>query len=294
MEPTIIMGIVVTLIVIFFIVKLLLKRSNSGVPSLDAELHIHPESQKPVIPRHVRDQLTQEQLSPAPLPESNVTTDSTDIETPEPVVAVPNAEVAPVAAAVTATVEEVKKPATDLSLNTQLEKAQVAEFQDESSILDAHLHQQNCIDEESALANAEDFITLHVYADRRILSGDKTLKLLMKYGLRYGEMSCFHRYNEAGNKLLFSVLQLGDNGPVGFDLETLSTEQVKGLAFFLVLPHSDVQNAFDTMESIARLIAREFDGTVYDANNQEFTPQMREHWRHYAIDFRSGQSNSIH
>ena len=38
----------------------------------------------------------------------------------------------------------------------------------------------------------------------------------------------------------------------------LSTEEVKGLAFFLALPHSDVQNAFDTMDSISRLIAREW------------------------------------
>lgn len=78
----------------------------------------------------------------------------------------------------------------------------------------------------------------------------------------------------------------------GFDLETLSTEQVKGLAFFLALPHSDVQIAFDTMDSISRLIAREIEGTVYDQNNQEFTQQLREHWRHQAIDYRPGQATA--
>lgn len=41
-------------------------------------------------------------------------------------------------------------------------------------------------------------------------------------------------------------------------------------------------------DSIAGLIAREIDGTVYDENNLEFTPQLKEHWRHKAIDYRSG------
>lgn len=43
------------------------------------------------------------------------------------------------------------------------------------------------------------------------------------------------------------------------------------------------------MASIAGLIAREVDGTVYDENNLEFTPQLKEHWRHKAIDYRSEQ-----
>jgi cell division protein ZipA len=136
-------------------------------------------------------------------------------------------------------------------------------------------------------------ISLSVIPQGRVLSGEKTLKVLLKYGLRYGELACFHRYSEDGSKLLFSVLQITDTGMEGFDLETLSTEEVKGLAFFLALPHSDVQNAFDTMDSISRLIAREVDGIVYDQNQQEFTPQLREFWRHQAIDYRAGQPAEV-
>ena len=290
MEPTTIVGIIITIIVMFFGFRMLMRGSSQSVPSLDSELNVHEGSQQPVLPRHVRDQVKAEPTdkAQAAVPEDVAVAEEV------PAVVAEEPQEKSVFATPPAPVKSEQAKKAELSLNTQLEKAQVPEFEDESSILDEHLHQQDCIDEESALANAEDLITLNVYADRRILSGDKTLKLLMKYGLRYGEMSCFHRYNEQGNKLLFSVLQLTDNGPVGFDLETLSTEQVKGLAFFLALPHVDVQNAFDTMESIARLIAREFDGTVYDANNQEFTPQMREHWRHYAIDFRSGRNSATH
>ncbi|WP_010116036.1 cell division protein ZipA C-terminal FtsZ-binding domain-containing protein [Acinetobacter sp. P8-3-8] len=177
-------------------------------------------------------------------------------------------------------------------LKEHVETAEIKEFDEESSILDVHLNQQQRHDDECVLSNAESIIALNVYPNpRKALSGDKTLKVLLKYGLRFGELMCFHRYEnpEEESPLLFSVLRVTDNGPEGFDLESLSTEQVQGLAFFLALPHPNVQKGFDTMVSIAGLIAREIDGTVYDENNLEFTPQLKEHWRHTAIDYRSGQ-----
>lgn len=55
---------------------------------------------------------------------------------------------------------------------------------------------------------------------------------------------------------MFSVPRITDEGPE-MDLETLSTEQVNGFTFFLALPHPNVQKGFDTMASIAGLIARD-------------------------------------
>ncbi len=313
MEITTIVGIVVAIIIIGVGLKMVLRKSNDAAPSLDSELHINQESQQPVIPRHVRDQLQAETPVSVSDRDSTISTSAPTAAEAEAVVANPEAtilEAEPTAKAETTTavpettpspvvasqqsepaLEEQPKSekSAEFSLNSNIEKAEIAEFSDESSILDAHLHEQQLVDEESALATAEDFVALNVYPERRLLTGEKTLKVLMKYGLRYGEMACFHRYNEDGTKLLFSVLQVTDGGASGFDLEALSTEEVKGLAFFLALPHNDVQNAFDTMVSISGLIAREIEGTVYDQNNQEFTPQLREHWRHQAIDYRSGQ-----
>jgi cell division protein ZipA len=298
MEITTIVGIVVAIIIIGVGLKMVLRKSNDAAPSLDSELHINQESQQPVIPRHVRDQLQAE--TPVATPEAEAAPivaaqpqPAVAASEPEQVVAVPESSQAVVEKEQLdeAKIEEPKlEKSAEFSLNSNIEKAEIAEFSDESSILDAHLHEQQLVDEESALATAEDFVALNVYPERRLLTGEKTLKVLMKYGLRYGEMACFHRYNEDGTKLLFSVLQVTDEGASGFDLEALSTEEVKGLAFFLALPHNDVQNAFDTMVSISGLIAREVEGTVYDQNNQEFTPQLREHWRHQAIDYRSGQT----
>ncbi|WP_425918132.1 cell division protein ZipA C-terminal FtsZ-binding domain-containing protein [Acinetobacter sp. TSRC1-2] len=330
MEITTVVGIVIAVIIMLFGLRILFKKPADAAPSLDSELHVDTDSQKPVIPRHVRDQLQNaneasslERVEPT-LAESAVelAQGSHKTEANKTERKTEKAEVKTPVAAATETTEQVEltadsvvkadevvldfaedktvqdektavKDTTELSLNGTIEKAEILEFEDESSILDEHLHEQQRVDEESALSTAVDFIALNVYPERRILSGEKTLKVLLKYGLRFGEMACFHRYSQDDSKLLFSVLQITDEGAAGFDLETLSTEQVKGLAFFLALPHSDVQNAFDTMDSLSRLIAREIDGTVYDQNNQEFTPQLREQWRHQAIDYRSKQNAEV-
>ena len=314
MEITTIVGIAAAVILILAGLKLLLKKPADAAPSLDTDLHIDPDSQQPVIPRHVRSQLNApeqpdqrtelalaqpadsaaEAAAPAAQAEAVAAAAEGAPEAPktaeQPAAQAEEAQAAAASAAEKPAGAAAEKAAQELSLN-QIEKAEISEFEDESNILDAHLYEQKLVDDESALATAETYIALNVYPDSRALSGEKALKVLMKYGLRFGEMACFHRYSEDGSKLLFSVLQISNDGAAaGFDLETLSTEQVKGLAFFLALPHSDVQIAFDTMDSISRLIAREIEGTVYDQNNQEFTPQLREHWRHQAIDYRAGQA----
>lgn len=308
MEVTTVVGIVIAVIIMLFGLRMLFKKPADAAPSLDSELHVDSDSQQPVIPRHVRDQLqnTTETSSAEPTQdltsseaktenaEANAAETSSNTESVADSLEPELAKAVDVATELSTQVKKTEvKEAAEFSLNANIAKAEISEFEEESSILDEHLHEQQRVDEESALSTAVEFIALNIYPERRVLSGEKTLKVLLKYGLRFGEMACFHRYSQDDSKLLFSVLQITDEGAAGFDLETLSTEQVKGLAFFLALPHSDVQNAFDTMDSISRLIAREIDGTVYDQNNQEFTPQLREQWRHQAIDYRSGHAAEV-
>ncbi|MEN8275631.1 cell division protein ZipA [Acinetobacter seifertii] len=340
MEINTIIGIVVAIIIMLVGLRMILKKPNHAEPSLDSDLHINPESNQPVIPRHVRDQLEQPEavaasanvaerveptLSERVQPEEKETKEVEQVQidqTPAPVVNTPVEEVKAEETTVSPTAsenssveltdtvsaepeatssseqkvaEDQPKTEPELSLNPNIETAEIAEFEGESNILDVHLHEQQRYDDESALAVAEQIIALNVYPNpRRALSGDKALKVLLKYGLRYGEMSCFHRYENTDepSALMFSVLRMTDNGPAGFDLETLSAEQVQGLAFFLALPNSKAVTGFDMMTSIAGLIAREIDGKVYDENNLEFTPQLKEHWRHHVIDYRPAQATA--
>ncbi|WP_151826423.1 cell division protein ZipA C-terminal FtsZ-binding domain-containing protein [Acinetobacter oleivorans] len=347
MEINTIIGIVVAIIIMLIGLKMILKKSNHAEPSLDSDLHINPDSNQPVIPRHVRDQLEQaeaervsatstERVEPTLNESASVetsTTKPTETLAVEPAQSISAESTQPAVenssdqikseetvksstintdssaelvdtVAVKSEIEalseenlksESEKTEPELSLNPNIETAEIAEFEGESNILDVHLHEQQRYDDESALAMAEQIIALNVYPNpRRALSGDKALKVLLKYGLRYGEMSCFHRYENTDEPsvLMFSVLRMTDNGPAGFDLETLSSEQVQGLAFFLALPNSKAVTGFDMMASIAGLIAREIDGKVYDENNLEFTPQLKEHWRHHVIDYRPAHATA--
>ncbi|WP_288418512.1 cell division protein ZipA C-terminal FtsZ-binding domain-containing protein [uncultured Acinetobacter sp.] len=322
MEVTTIVGIVVAVIIMIIGLKLLLKRSTPAEPSLESELHIDSQSNQPIIPRHVRDQLPAQALEqnerkeptlqaiPDEQDDPKSASVATEANPAEPASAAPAATQSDVvvlqplnteSTATTSVTESAVKPETqpepkeaELKLNPDVATVEIAEFDGESSLLDVHLSQQQQFDDESALATAEQILALNVYPNpRRALSGDKTLKVLLKYGLRFGELSCFHRYEKTDepSPLMFSVLRMTDNGPAGFDLEALSVEQVQGLAFFLALPHNNALTGFDMMASIAGLVAREIDGKVYDENNNELTPQLKEHWRHYVIDYRSSQAS---
>ncbi|MEB6676311.1 cell division protein ZipA C-terminal FtsZ-binding domain-containing protein [Acinetobacter haemolyticus] len=344
MEVNTIIGIVVAVVIMLVGLTMILRKPKPVEPSLEAELHINPESNQPVIPRHVRDQLLQndvvspsterveprlndeevevepqvespkqeviveekveQQLDEKAEDTSSEVAVTSETGTEEEKLTQETTETAPSLTEQVVTIEESDKTTEEtqseqvksepeLSLNPNIETVEIAEFDGESNILDVHLHEQQRYDDESALATAEQIIALNVYPNpRRALSGDKALKVLLKYGLRYGEMSCFHRYENTDepSALMFSVLRITDNGPAGFDLETLSGEQVQGLAFFLALPNSKAVTGYDMMTSIAGLIAREVDGKVYDENNLEFTPQLKEHWRHHVIDYRSNQA----
>ena len=348
MEVTTIVGIVAAIIIMIVGLRMVLRKPAPTEPSLESALHIDPESNQPIIPRHVRDQLPaetpveitaqeSERKEPAlqDIPETledqaaktltspelsedkldkemasvDFKTEETTLKIEKPLeqqvtvvdvveaVTAPDQELDQANIAVQADEAQVQhaKKIDEFQLNPEIEAATIAEFDGESNLLDVHLHEQQLFDDESALATAQEIVALNVYPNpRRALSGDKTLKVLLKYGLRFGEMACFHRYDKTDepSPLMFSVLRMTDNGPAGFDLETLSSEQVQGLAFFLALPHQDALKGFDMMTSIAGLIAREVDGKVFDENNLEFTPQLKEHWRHHVIDYRSTQETA--
>lgn len=179
--------------------------------------------------------------------------------------------------------------ATPAGLSPVVETASLDQWQGESALLNAHLEDQERRDDETALAQAEHILALYVMpGSGRPLSGEKVMHLLRQFGLRYGEMSLFHRFQDSTGTgpLMFSVLRYTSEGPMGFDLETLSNEQVEGLAFFLALPNQHALAGYDMMVSISGLLAREVAGRTYDEQMNELTPQLREHYRHFVMDYR--------
>ena len=63
MEVTTIVGIVITICIILWGLRIMFKQPDDGATSLDSELHLDPDSQQPIIPRHARDQLKTEDIT---------------------------------------------------------------------------------------------------------------------------------------------------------------------------------------------------------------------------------------
>lgn len=194
-------------------------------------------------------------------------------------------------------------PASDDSLDSMLddleqataklippvERGEVAEWQGDSALLNAHIEDQARRDDESPLAQAEQVVALYLIPTQgRSLEGIRVLSLLKQYGLRFGEMSLFHRFAESSGEggLMFSVLRYTSEGPQGFDLETLPQERLDGLAFFLALPNVEAVNGYDMMASISSLLARDFSAHLYDEEMNPFTKQLKAHYRHVVLEFK--------
>lgn len=322
-----IIGIVIAVLMVIIGLRLLLKKPQPLPPVNAADFYIEAMSQQPVIPRQARDVALAPTSTATTQPMSETNTADTEKLAVEAEKALTPQSVQTDHTARTADLDELKaeikaepellEEAKALETAAQHKNAQqkseqeeqhIAEiskpdmqslqlsdddWENESTVFDAHLSEQDRNDEESALATAQKIVALYVYPNpERALSGERTLKMLLKYGLRFGELSCFHRYEHAEHvsPLMFSVLRVHEDGtPTGFDLETLPTEEVKGLAFFLALPNPHAIQGFDMMASIAGLIARDTDGLVFDEQSLELTQQLREHWRHYVIEYDPNQ-----
>ena len=79
-------------------------------------------------------------------------------------------------------------------------------------------------------------------------------------------MNMFHRYQEKdGTGLLwFSMMGLTEKGVRPFDLYNIKEDSFKGIVLFLPLPHPKVFQGFDSMMSIATLIADQLDAHLVD------------------------------
>lgn len=327
-----IIGIVLAVLMVIIGLRLLLKKPQPLANVKMADLVVENDSQQPIVPRAVRESLptanasglASSDFAEQPVTHDEVITQHTDmVVAKKPLEHSEKADEEALKALQKELDEEEKlvQEAKDLAIvqeqssdalpttgevettvSTPKTDLQALEFQDddlltEATVLDAHLSEQNRVDEESALATAQKIVALYMYPNpERALSGERTLKMLLKYGLRFGEMSCFHRYEhpEHPSSLMFSVLRIDNDGaPTGFDLEALPTDEVKGLAFFLALPSPNAVQGFDMMASIAGLIARDTEGLVFDEQSLELTQQLRDHWRHFVIEYNPEQAKHL-
>lgn len=130
------------------------------------------------------------------------------------------------------------------------------------------------------------------------LAGDDLLPVLMGNGLKFGEMSIFHRHTDkiGGRKngpVMFSVANALNPGT--FDLNRISEFATLGVCFFMTLPNV-VNNmmAFEQMLATARKVQVALDAELKDDNRSVMTAQTVEHYRQRIRDFELQELKNAH
>lgn len=141
-------------------------------------------------------------------------------------------------------------------------------FGKNSPILDTHIQAQIDHEQNSPLHNAEQNINISIFPHHQLhrFLGKDLLGLVDKYGLKYGAMNMFHRYeNKDGTGVLwFSMMMVDDQTPSAFDLNKLPLQHLDGLILFLSLPHPEAGQAFESMISMAKMMANDLGAELYD------------------------------
>lgn len=162
-------------------------------------------------------------------------------------------------------------------------------FVESSPILDTHIQAQADQEQDSPLNNAEQNINISIFPNQQFarISGQDLLTLVDKYGMKYGAMNMFHRYeHKDGTGLLwFSMMMINEDGVNPFDLNKLPHQQMKGLVLFLSLPHPKAVQGFDSMMSVAGLMAHDLQATVYDETGEPITKESTQGLRETAVNF---------
>ena len=138
---------------------------------------------------------------------------------------------------------------------------------------------------QSKVVEAQDYVVLYVVAGRVPFDGERLLKAVSGYGLRFGEMGMFHRHehpNGHGN-VLFSMARVDETG--AFDLETMGAEFIPAITLFMALPNTQPYVAYDTMVDTAKRLANEFGGQALDQQHQPLNRQLIAHYREHVMEF---------
>lgn len=138
---------------------------------------------------------------------------------------------------------------------------------------------------QSRVVEASDYAIVYIMPSHVPFDGDRLLKCALSFGLRFGEMSMFHRHEHPNGHgdVLFSMARADDVG--AFDLEAMTGEFIPGLTLFMALPSPQPALAYDMMVDTARRIATELHGEVLDQSQNPLNRQLVEHYREDVLEY---------
>lgn len=140
-------------------------------------------------------------------------------------------------------------------------------------------------------STSSDYITLHVIAPQEYpYNGYELLQSLLASGLRYGAYNIFHRHETktGRGRVLFSVASV--NKPGTFELSKMGSFSCPGLTLFMVLKDApDAMKAFDTLLEVAKQLAEDLGGEVWDEKRNALKKDKVAELRAYIKQFERNQ-----
>ena len=142
-------------------------------------------------------------------------------------------------------------------------------------------------EEDNELEQAEEVIIINVMANPgTMIEGKKLLAILLKNGMRLGEMSIFHRHADSSGKgpVMFSMANMLKPGT--FSMSEMDEFETLGVSFFMQLPNKLGNMAcFEQMLKTAEALKNEMDVLLKDENRSVLTRQTIEHSRQRIRDY---------
>jgi len=143
------------------------------------------------------------------------------------------------------------------------------------------------LEEDEEHEQAHEVIIINVMAKSDVqIEGKDLLQILLKQGMRLGEMSIFHRHADTNGKgpVMFSMANMLKPGT--FSMSEMENFTTPGVSFFMQIPNNlGNMHYFDEMLSTAEALQNELDVLLKDENRSVFTRQTIEHSRQRIRDF---------
>lgn len=149
------------------------------------------------------------------------------------------------------------------------------------------LEQDADLDSEEEQEVAEEVIVINVMAKSgMMMEGNKILPVLLRHGMRLGDMSIFHRHadSDGHGPVMFSMANMLKPGT--FSMAEMETFETPGVSFFMQMPNKlGNMQCFEQMLKTAEAVKAELDAELKDENRSIFTRQTIEHSRQRISDF---------
>lgn len=126
----------------------------------------------------------------------------------------------------------------------------------------------------------EEVLVITVVGKQQPLDGQTLLQVVLACGMRHGDMSLFHRFEEGIDKGAVQFSMANAVNPGTFDLENMSEMTTPGVSFFMSMNEpADVKNAFECMLATAETVSKHLGGDLLDENRSVMRPQTKAHYR---------------